>query len=154
MNCAEKLLEPIIFFKLCTKSSHLLVCLYILQVILGHESNMTFITHTLVLESWQNYPVKALFGNYQRFSVSTEISANTENDIWSLYTFFKTKGVYSLGILHYYIFIGTALFFSCCFRSPKLFSLVCRNKRGNLFQEKNALFTCGKSLVYSLKIKL
>ena len=137
MNCAEKLLEPIIFFNLCTKSSHLLVCLYILQVVLGHESNTTFITHILVLESWQNYPVKALFGNYQRFSVSIEISANTENVIWSLYTFFKTKRVYSLGILHYLIFIGTALFYFMLFSLSKTVFFGVQKQKGTLIFRKN-----------------
>ena len=67
----------------------------------------TFITHSLVIESQQDYPAKAYFGNYQRISVSIEISAKCREYTLLPFRanalFFKTKLVYSFGVLHSFI---------------------------------------------------
>ena len=80
----------------------------------------------------------AYFGKYQGIPVSIETSAKcryfTVMRRRADALFSKTKLNRSRGMLSYYIL--------CCFRFPKLYSMVCRSERANMLSGKLRIFMC------------
>ena len=83
----------------------------------------TFETNIIIIDSQQKFSHFVYFGNYLRISVSIGTSAKCRSYTAMLLKanalFFKTKAIYSLDMLSYYIL--------CCFCFPKLSTMVCRN---------------------------